>query len=119
MSPPSPPPAARPAPVPTVCRRSRRPTGSSLIGALRNLDIKARPDLKRAVPALLVAILAFVVGSNLGGLNRQADADVSLFGWVLNVPAGWVIVHGARAWRSCSSCSASWPAGRSPVSCAG
>ena len=66
--------------------------GVSLMGALRNLDMKARPDLKRAVPALLVAILAFVVGSNLGGLNRQSDADVSLFGWVLNIPAGWVIV---------------------------
>jgi len=64
----------------------------SLMGALRTLDLKARPDLKRAVPALLVAILAFVVGSNLGGLNRQVDADVSLFGWILNIPAGWVIV---------------------------
>lgn len=64
----------------------------TLMGALQKLDIRTRPDLKRALPALLVAILAFVVGSNLGGLGREADADVSLFGWVLNIPAGWVIV---------------------------
>ncbi len=87
---------ASPPPAPDPARGGLPPVeetaGIGLMGALRNLDIKARPDLKRAVPALLVAILAFVVGSNLGGLNRQADAGVSLFGWVLNVPAGWVIV---------------------------
>ncbi|WP_205843685.1 mechanosensitive ion channel domain-containing protein [Nakamurella deserti] len=87
----------RPAPSSPAGARSDLPPvqeteGVSLMGALRNLDLKARPDLKRAVPALLVAILAFVCGSNLGGLNRQVDADVSLFGWVLNIPAGWVIV---------------------------
>lgn len=77
-----------PADVPPV----EETEGITLMGALQKLDIRTRPDLKRALPALLVAILAFVVGSNLGGLGRQADADVSLFGWVLNIPAGWVIV---------------------------
>jgi hypothetical protein len=66
--------------------------GLTLRGALSKLDIRTRPDLRRAVPALLAAMLAFVVGSDLGGLGREADADVSLFGWVLNIPAGWVIV---------------------------
>lgn len=61
------------------------------VDALQKLDLH-RPDLKRAIPSLLVAVLAFVVGSNLGGLSRSADANVSLFGWELNVPAGWVIV---------------------------
>ncbi len=59
---------------------------------LRRLDLKSRPDLRRAIPALLLAVLAFVVGSNLGGLNRSWDANVSLFGWDLNIPAGWVVV---------------------------
>ncbi|MEO5834500.1 MAG: mechanosensitive ion channel family protein [Nakamurella sp.] len=62
------------------------------VGALHQLDLRTRPDLKRAVPALLVAVLAFVVGSNLGGLSRSSEANVSLFGWQLDIPAGWVMV---------------------------
>jgi small-conductance mechanosensitive channel len=90
-------PAPRPAATGSTAARGDVPPveetdGMSLMGALRTLDLKARPDLRRAVPAALVAVLAFVVGSNLGGLGREADADVSLFGWALAIPAGWVIV---------------------------
>lgn len=84
----SPPAGSAPHGVPPV----QETEGLTLLGAFRKLDVRTRPDLKRAIPALLVAVVAFVVGSNLGGLNRQADADVSLFGWILNIPAGWVIV---------------------------
>ncbi len=90
-SPHTPPPAA-----PRTDRSGLPPVqeteGLTLRAAIRKLDVRTRPDLKRAIPALLVAILAFVVGSNLGGLKRQVDADVTLFGWVLNIPAGWVVV---------------------------
>jgi hypothetical protein len=80
------------APAPPVPAAVVETDGLTLRGALSKLDIRTRPDLRRAVPALLAAMLAFVVGSDLGGLGREADADVSLFGWVLNIPAGWVIV---------------------------
>jgi small-conductance mechanosensitive channel len=69
-------------------------TGLSLlrpVKALQELDSRTRPDLKKAIPATVIAFLAFVVGTELGGLNQSADSNVTLFGWQLNIPAGWVV----------------------------
>ena len=48
--------------------------------ALRAIDAKAQPDLKRAVPAGVIAIVAFSVGDRLGGIERARPAIFHLFG---------------------------------------
>ena len=70
---------ASPPPAPDPSRPGLPPVqeteGISLMGALRNLDMKARPDLKRAVPALLVAILAFVAVAHGQFRTRRPKAS--------------------------------------------
>jgi small-conductance mechanosensitive channel len=50
------------------------------IGALRAIDAKAKPDLKRAVPAVLTAIVLFGVGERLGAAERRSPARFDMFG---------------------------------------
>lgn len=76
-------------PVPPVAPRSPARSGLSL---LRALDRSARPDLKRAVPAVLITLLSFVIGERLGGLGRKTDAIFSFFGRIIQVAPGYVTV---------------------------
>ena len=48
--------------------------------SLRKLDARAKPDLKRAVPALFVELISFAVGQRLGGIDRRSPAHFGLFG---------------------------------------
>ena len=59
---------------------------------LRAIDRNARPDLKRAVPSVLITLLAFVVGERLGGLGRTTDAVFTFFGRTIRVDPGYVTV---------------------------
>jgi len=63
----------------------------SPVELLQDLDARTRPDLKRAIPAAVIAFLAFVIGGWFGGINRSTPVEISLFGWHVNVPAGWAV----------------------------
>ena len=52
---------------------------------------RVRLRLRRVVPALLIAIAAFVVGTPLGGIFGTTTS-FNLFGWRFAVPRGWVVV---------------------------
>lgn len=58
----------------------------------RGRVIRLKPDLKRAIPAVLIALVSFAVGANLGGIGRSTAARFDFFGRVFTVPAGWVSV---------------------------
>jgi small conductance mechanosensitive channel len=60
------------------------------IDALRALDAKAKPNLKRAVPALLLALVAFGFGDHLGGIDQTRPAQFTLFGRTLDLSKGQV-----------------------------
>ncbi len=53
---------------------------------------KVRLRLRTIVPAFLVALAAFVIGSPLGGVFRKTGADFDVFGWHFRLPRGWVVV---------------------------
>lgn len=59
---------------------------------LRAIDRNTRPDLKKAVPAVLITLLAFVIGERLGGLGRTTDAVFTFFGRRIQVEPGYVTV---------------------------
>ncbi|HSY15633.1 MAG TPA: mechanosensitive ion channel family protein [Jatrophihabitantaceae bacterium] len=52
---------------------------------IKAIDAKAKVDLKRAVPAVLVALLSFGFGDRLGGFNRPDAASFDLFGTRLDL----------------------------------
>ncbi len=60
--------------------------------ALRSIDHKTKPDLKRAIPAVVVALIAFVLGNSLGGLARSTPAVFDLFGKQVVVQPGYLKV---------------------------
>ena len=55
------------------------------IGALRAIDAKAIPDLKRAVPAVLTTMTLFGVGERLGAAARRNPARFNMFGNTLQI----------------------------------
>jgi small-conductance mechanosensitive channel len=62
------------------------------MAALRAMDSKAKPDLKRAIPAVLITLAAFVVGERLGGIGRRTAGEFSLFGREIKVPTGYLTI---------------------------
>ncbi|SDO78860.1 Mechanosensitive ion channel [Nakamurella panacisegetis] len=59
---------------------------------LKAIDRNARPDLKKAVPAVLITMIAFVVGERLGGLGRTTAAVFTFFGHRVDVEPGYLTV---------------------------
>ncbi|GGL89814.1 mechanosensitive ion channel domain-containing protein [Nakamurella endophytica] len=58
-----------------------------------NGPLRLKPNLRRALPAAVVAVAAFVVGEQLGGLaGTTAEVGMSLFGWRFTVATGWAIL---------------------------
>ncbi|MEO6700010.1 MAG: hypothetical protein ABI140_20425, partial [Jatrophihabitantaceae bacterium] len=55
------------------------------IEALRTLDGRAKPNLKRAVPAVLVALISFGFGDHLGGIDQTRATRFAMFGHALNL----------------------------------
>ncbi|MCW2495904.1 mechanosensitive ion channel family protein [Jatrophihabitans sp.] len=70
--------------------RRRRPVRftHTIPEALRALDAKARPDLKRAIPAVFIALVCFAVGERLGGIDRNTPARFAAFGHAWHVAGG-------------------------------
>ena len=62
------------------------------IDALRAIDARARPNLKRAVPAVLIALASFAFGDYLGGIARTRDTTFALFGRTLDLSKGQVSI---------------------------
>lgn len=62
------------------------------LSVLRAIDGRARPDLKRAIPAVLMTLLAFVVGERLGGIGRRTPGEFNLFGREMEVPTGYLTI---------------------------
>ena len=60
--------------------------------ALRAIDARARPNLKRAVPALLVALASFGFGDHLGGVPRTHDTTFAMFGRSVDLSKGQVSI---------------------------
>ena len=56
------------------------------------LSFWTRPDVLRSGAALVLAVLSFAAGNQLGGLRRSTDGVFHLFGWTGEVPLGWMIV---------------------------
>ncbi|MET3805660.1 small-conductance mechanosensitive channel [Nakamurella sp. UYEF19] len=59
---------------------------------LRALDHRVKPDLKRAVPAVLITLFCFIAGDRLGGLGRSTSAVFQLFGREIVVRPGYLTV---------------------------
>jgi small-conductance mechanosensitive channel len=59
---------------------------------LRAIDQRVKPDLKRAVPAVVIALLCFVVGERLGGIGRDTAGRFDLFGHQFVMASGYVIM---------------------------
>ncbi len=80
---------------PRPSRLSRLRAGRQLpapIEALRALDARTRPNLKRAVPAVLIALASFGFGDRLGGIPRTHDTTFAMFGWSLSLTKGQVSI---------------------------
>ncbi len=60
------------------------------VGALRAIDARTEPDVKRAVPGVVVAVIGFSVGARLGGFDRRTPARFGVFDVAVEVSAGWV-----------------------------
>jgi small-conductance mechanosensitive channel len=58
--------------------------------ALRAIDAKTRPNLKRAVPAVLMALVTFGFGDHLGGIAGTRDTTFAVSGRTLNRSKGQV-----------------------------
>jgi small-conductance mechanosensitive channel len=59
-------------------------------GVLRAIDARTRPNLKRAVPAAVIALISYALGQHLGGIGRSTPAPFDAFGATVEVPAGYV-----------------------------
>lgn len=62
------------------------------IDALRAIDARTRPNLKRAIPALLIALASFGFGDHLGGIPRTHDTTFALFGRSVRLHKGQVSI---------------------------
>lgn len=71
--------------------RAGRPFPVTL-DTLRALDARTRPNLKRAVPAVLVALASFAFGDHLGGFARTRDTTFAMFDRTLSLSKGQVSV---------------------------
>ncbi len=60
--------------------------------ALRAIDNRTKANLKRAVPALLVTLLCFVIGERLGGIGRTSPGRFTMFGRLIVVAPNYVTV---------------------------
>jgi small-conductance mechanosensitive channel len=60
--------------------------------ALRAIDARAKPDLKRAVPAVLITLFSFTAGVRLGGIDRHAPARFGVLGKGVDVSSGAVTI---------------------------
>lgn len=76
-----------PSPEPSAGPHQELPAARELI---QRTDEKTGPNLKRAIPATVVAVLAFIVGSGLNGGGPSTPGSLRLFGWYVMLPAGWV-----------------------------
>ncbi|HEV2885866.1 MAG TPA: mechanosensitive ion channel family protein [Jatrophihabitans sp.] len=75
--------------------RSRLRTGRPIpvtIDALRAIDARTRPNLKRAIPAVLIALASFGFGDHLGGIPRTHDTTFAMFDRSLSLSKGQVSV---------------------------
>jgi small-conductance mechanosensitive channel len=62
------------------------------IDTLRAIDARTRPNLKRAIPALLIALASFGFGDHLGGIPRTHDTTFAVFHRTLNLSKGQVSI---------------------------
>ena len=53
---------------------------------------KSLPNLKRAIPAVVIAIVSYVIGQRLGGITRSTPSDFDLFGIHFTLSPGYSIV---------------------------
>lgn len=73
-------------------RQLRRPSGlivdpAHAIDTLKSIDAKVKLNVKRAVPAVLLALICFGVGDHLGGIDGRA-ARTRLGGWTVQLTQG-------------------------------
>ena len=64
----------------------------AVAAVLSAIDSTARPDLKRAIPAVLLTLLAFIIGERLGGIGRDSPGRFSMFRHRFVVQPGYVTV---------------------------
>ena len=65
---------------------------NSALAVLRAIDNRAEPDLKRAIPAVLITLVAFIVGERLGGIGRTSPGKFNLFGRDVVVQPGYLTI---------------------------
>ena len=62
------------------------------LAVLQAIDQRVKPDLKRAIPAVLVTLACFIVGERLGGVGRTTSGRFNMFGHSFVVDVHWVTV---------------------------
>lgn len=71
---------------------SAAPQPGAARAVLRAIDHRVKPDLKRAVPAVLLTLFCFIAGERLGGVGRGTPAIFQFFGRVIVVRPGYLTV---------------------------
>lgn len=63
-------------------------TFPAALEALRAIDARAKPNLKRAVPAVLIALAGFSIGDHFGGVEHTRPTHFAVFGRTLDLSKG-------------------------------
>lgn len=63
-------------------------TFPAALDALRAIDARAKPNLKRAVPAVLIALAGFSIGDHFGGVEHTRRTHFAVFGRTLDLSKG-------------------------------
>jgi small-conductance mechanosensitive channel len=66
------------------------PFWHSPIASTMRVDLNSRPDLKRGIPAAILAIMALVIGVRTNGPSSRQPQSFDLFGWRFTLASGWV-----------------------------
>jgi small conductance mechanosensitive channel len=67
-------------------------TVNPALAVLQAIDQRVKPDLKRAIPAVLLTLLCFIVGERLGGVGRTTPGRFNMFGRNVVVEVHWLTV---------------------------
>ncbi|HEX2902197.1 MAG TPA: mechanosensitive ion channel family protein [Jatrophihabitans sp.] len=73
-------------------RQLRRPSGlivdpAHALGTLRSIDAKVKPNVKRAIPAVLLALVCYGIGDHLGGIDGRRSR-VGFGSWAVDLSKG-------------------------------
>jgi small-conductance mechanosensitive channel len=100
-------------PVEGALAAGAQPFWRNSAAATLQVDPHSGPDLKRAIPATILTVIALFIGVRLDGPTPDGPQSFDVFGWQFTLPPGWIslldivclvvfVLAGAFAARSAS-----------------